>query len=111
MHRIFIKYIDIHCGFKTSTSYQSPAPPLTFTKITVKEGNYTHLIGVICVECLVGKNTTNQSMNEICNGCLYLVIDLPHIFGIVYSTLCNLSKSSLIVWSETDNISSSIVQS
>ena len=75
--------------------------PLNFDKDSCSKINVVHLIGISCVECLVGNNITIQSLNENFNGCLYLVLDWYNVFGIVCGNLFSLSKSSLIFLNET----------
>ena len=42
-----------------------------------------NLTSVSCVDFLVGKNTTNQSVIGNFNGCLYLVLELLDIFDLI----------------------------
>ena len=71
MHSIVVKYVELHCGFSFSDSYQSPALLLMFVRIPVKQkGSDENLTGVICIEYLVGSNATNISLNELFNCCL-----------------------------------------
>ena len=65
MHRIFVKFIEMHCGFSFATSCQYFLSPLTFTRLHIVLKIYVHFIKVSCVQCLVGKNITNQIMNEL----------------------------------------------
>ena len=101
MHRIFFKSIDIRCGFSpwhiiSITCLHINCANASFTRKRV----YTNLIGVSYVECLVCNSTTNQNLNKTCNGCLYMVLDWPDIFVIVCGAWYNLSKISMIVFSE-----------
>ena len=104
MHRILVKYVELHCGFSFSTSYWSPDLLLTFVRIPVKQKwSAEYLIGVNCDEWMVGNNYTNNSLNEFFNCCLYLVLDWLDILGIICDTWCGLSESSLIFWSKSES--------
>ena len=61
-------------------------------------GIVARLLGVVCVECLVGDNNINQSFIEICNGCLYMVLYWQDILGIIYDTWCDLANISMVIW-------------
>ena len=63
-----------------------------------RNGSDVRLLRVSCVECLVGENTTNQSLIEICNGCLYLVLYWQDILGLVCGTWYDLAKRYVIIW-------------
>ena len=74
---------------------------LLWVYLSKQKWGATQLIGLGCVEWLVGNNVTNNSLNELFNYCLYLVLDLLDISGIICGTWFCLYESSLIVWSKS----------
>ena len=63
-----VKFIEFPCGFSFYASYLYPDFLLTFFRLPFKQkGIAEHLIGVSCVEWLLGKNYTNNSLNELFN--------------------------------------------